>query len=285
MSKNQGQAWLEKQTEKFVRDMFKELEKKSKVIDRDYQRLQNDLIASVSAYFQEYSQNGEITQPMLYQMRLMELSQQLGARLTELGYEHNELLNKVLEEFHNEAIQFHSDILSNAEEYGLDLDFYKANIPAIELASAYPYQKYDFVIALNKQTARVGRKINELLMRHIATGQTIPQLTKEIQEACNMGRFFARRIATTETSRVYNTATIQRYKGAGVSHFKWLDSTEAINRSKRSGKSPVCSPCREKATHNNGIYEASELPPLPLHPHCRCTVIAHSFEAEQQSLF
>lgn len=285
MALNKGQEWLEKQTVKFVKRLFVELEKKMKLIDKDYKAIQEDLMSSVSAYFQEYSHNGEITQPMLYQLRLMQVSLQLEARLQALGIEHNELLNNVLEEFHNEALQFQTDLLKHAEEYGLDLDFYRFSEEAVELASAYPYQRYDFTIALNKQTARVGRAINQALTQSIALGTSLPKLTKQIQEACDMGRFFARRIAQTETSRVYNTVAKQKMKDAGVTRVKWLDSTEAIARSKRKGKSPVCPTCRERATANGGIYPIDQLPPLPAHPHCRCTIIYHSFESEQLSLF
>ena len=285
MALNKGSAWLEKQTNKFVKSLFSELEKKMKIIDGDYKAIEKDVLASVTSSLQEYSSNGEITQPMLYQLRLMSVQQQLEARLTKLGIKHDNLLNDILEKFHNKALQFQTDLLKHAEEFGLDMDFYKFSEEAVELASAYPYQRYDFTVAFNKQTARVGRAINEALTKSIVMGTSLPKLTKQIQEACDMGRFFARRIASTETSRVYNTVAKTKMKDAGVSHVKWLDSTEALARSKRKGKSPVCPTCRERATKNGGIYRINELPPLPAHPHCRCTIIYQSFESEQLSLF
>lgn len=276
MSIKNKREWLTAQTEKYVNELFSHLDSQLIVVEADYDRIYKDLLASLTAGFEKYSFEGKLTNQMLYQYHVMQLSLQMEAKLTELGIQHNRLLNDILKQYHKETIDFQTVLLAEGGAYGLNPSNHLIDFKALEIAAMYPYQDYDFTSSFRGNSMKIGRELNELLIKKYTVGLSVWDLAKELEKKTDLASFYTKRIARTEASRVSNASTMVCYKDAGIKKVKWLDSTEAIKRSKRA-KSQVCTSCREKATTNGGIYDLDKVPPLPLHPHCRCTTIAYEF--------
>jgi len=76
-------------------------------------------------------------------------------------------------------------------------------------------------------------------------------------------------IVETENSRAHNRGRVAFYTDAGLSTFRWYTAKDER----------VCRICGPK---HNRVYKTEDLPDLPLHPACRCTVVAEEATALKQ---
>lgn len=263
--------WLKSTSEKLVNSTFKNLEENFKLIEKEYNQVYNEIVTKLVKLTEESIKDGKITSPTLYQNKFAQIVQQAVIQLTQLDDSHGDYLSKLLENYHETISSYQAGILKLAREEGILFREKELNESALSIAVQYPYEKYPFKSALAKGTVKVGEKLNILLANKIIEGTSVVKLIPKIEEAFNLKRYEAERIARTETSRVLNNASLNVYKHAGIQKVKWLDSTEAIKGSKIK-KALVCGECRKVATFNDGVYSMEELPQIPLHPHCRCTI-------------
>lgn len=271
LTNKQKQEWLKAHSERLVQKTFKNLEDNFNTISKDYEAVYLELIANVSKAVEETLVDNSISSPMLLQNKLMMLVQQAVTRLTLLDKQHDTYLQKMLKDYHTTITAYQIDLIKKAREEGILFSKVELNETALQMAIQFPYQEYSFVTGLNNGTFKVHDKLNKLLANKILDGTSVVKLSKEIEATFNIKKHVAERIARTETSRILNQASLNTYKQAGLTKVKWLDSTEAIKSSRRN-KTLVCKDCRKVATHNGGIYPIDEVPSLPLHPYCRCTV-------------
>ena len=271
MSNIRKKAWLEAQSEKLVHKTFKNLEDNFKDIEDDYKEVYNELIANITKAVEQHLINEEITSPMLLQNKFVQIVQKSVSQLTALDNSHDDYLRRLLENYHITITEYQIGLMKLARDEGILFKNMELNETALNVALQFPYKDYDFLTGLNKGTFKVQDRLNKLLVNKVFTGTSVAKLIPQIEDAFNVKRNIAERIARTETSRVLNTACLNTYKQAGLEKVKWLDSTEAIKGSKKK-KALVCRDCRDVATRNGGIYYIYEVPSLPLHPHCRCTV-------------
>lgn len=256
------QAWLIEQSEKLTALIFKQLEKDLKPLSRDYKRVYNNVIISLTELNSEMiDEKGNILNENLYYNKLQEIKQQAGRELTELVYKHDTVINEILEKYQEEIIKTQFDNLDTVK-------LKTSNLTVQQYAYQYPYQAYPFIKNLQKTVFYVDDKLNDILTLSVIKGTGYAKVTREIKQAFGVCNFIARRIARTELSRIYNQTSKNIYRNEGVDKVKWLDSTEVIT----PDKPKVCKHCREKATTNNGIYQIDNVPNIPLHPHCRCTL-------------
>jgi len=68
------------------------------------------------------------------------------------------------------------------------------------------------------------------------------------------------RMARTEVMRAANEGRLAEYQLRGVVLVKWVDTSESA--------------CKECSALNGEVFTISELPPLPKHPECTCTIVA-----------
>ena len=263
--------WLVAQSEKLVHETFKNLEDNFNYITDDYKEVYFELIANVTREIENHLINGEITSPMLLQNKFVRIVQQSVSKLTTLDSVHGDYLRKLLENYHVTITEYQIGLIKLARDKGILFRDMELNETALQVALQFPYKDYDFVTGLNGGTIKVHDRLNKLLVNKTLKGTSVSKLIPQIEEAFDVKQHIAERIARTETSRVLNTACLNAYRQAGLEKVRWLDSTEAI-RGSRISKALVCKSCREMATTNGGIYLINEVPPLPLHPHCRCTI-------------
>lgn len=272
MTSQEKRDWLKANSERLVNKTFKNLEDNFKSIEKDYKAVYNELIANLSKAIEEHIVNGEINSPMLLRNKFVQIVQLAVGQLTLLDDSHDKYLRKLLRSYHVKITEYQIGLIKMARDEGILFTKFELNETALNMAMEFPYQEYQFVTGLGKGTFKVQDKLNKLLVNKVFEGTSVAKLIPQIEEAFNVKRHIAERIARTETSRVLNQASLNTYRQAGLNKVKWLDSTEAIKGSTKK-KALVCKDCREVATYNGGIYGIDEVPQLPLHPHCRCTVI------------
>ena len=263
------QRFLIEESERLVASVFDNLEDNLKAISRDYQSVYTSIVSKILKEIEEATVNGEIISPNLLDNKLRVHIQEAVASLTLMDKNHDAYLNEILKDYYDSLVAHQVELINFAKENNIILT--EVQEVAVNIATQFPYENYPFVTSLRKGTFYVGDKLNILLSAKLLDGKSTVKLANEIEEIFGTKKHIARRIARTETSRIINQANKTVYQRAGISKVKWLDSTEAIKGSTKA-KTLVCSKCHEVATKNGGIYEINNLPPLPLHPHCRCTI-------------
>ena len=271
MTSQEKRDWLKANSERLVNKTFKNLEDNFKSIEKDYKSVYNELIANLSKAIEDHIVNDEIVSPMMLQNKFVQIVQLAVGQLTLLDDSHDKYLRKLLRSYHVKITEYQIGLIKMARDEGILFTKFELNETALNMAMEFPYKEYSFVTGLGKGTFKVQDKLNKLLVNKVFEGTSVAKLIPQIEEAFNVKRHIAERIARTETSRVLNQASLNTYRQAGLTKVKWLDSTEAIKGSTKK-KALVCKECREVATYNDGIYGINEVPQIPLHPHCRCTV-------------
>ena len=106
----------------------------------------------------------------------------------------------------------------------------------------------------------VKKGVADTVLRGKGTNLLINQLRKEFDVSYG----YARRLAITESARVYSEAQKANYEANGVEWFEVITELKACK---------ICQP------FNGKIFKVSELVPAlnapPFHPNCRCTTVPH----------
>ena len=106
----------------------------------------------------------------------------------------------------------------------------------------------------------VKKGVADTVLRGRGTNVLINNLRKEFDVSYG----YARRLAVTESARVYSEAQKANYEANGVEEFEIMTELKACK---------ICQP------FNGKIFKVSELVPAlnapPFHPNCRCTTVPH----------
>lgn len=106
----------------------------------------------------------------------------------------------------------------------------------------------------------VKKGVADTVLRGKGTNVLINNLRKEFDVSYG----YARRLAVTESARVYSEAQKANYEANGVEEFEVMTELKACQ---------ICQP------FNGKIFKVSELIPAlnapPFHPNCRCTTVPH----------
>ena len=91
--------------------------------------------------------------------------------------------------------------------------------------------------------------------------QSMSLIKKQLNQILSISFYNARRITTTELSRLYNTSTLEKYKEAGVEEYQILAERD----------SRTCEECLKLDGKKFPITDLFDRPPF--HPNCRCTIL------------
>ncbi|PHE19187.1 hypothetical protein COF59_08135 [Bacillus pseudomycoides] len=253
MSITKKQAWLIKETERVAKEMHDNLEDYLDTLDKRYRHIYESLMTDFIEVLNQDSLGAS-----LQRARLSSLITQTEAQLSSLGLEVNMKLKQKLADIYEVSKAAHDQILAKITDP--KKTFSVLPVGAIGIASVFNYGGYVFETSVNKAITKTGEALNNVLVEGLAKGWGIPQYAKQIQEKMDSGAYYAKRIARTETSRVYNEAASQSYRDFGVTKVEWLATLE-----KRT--------CARCAALHGKKYKMGNTPPIPLHPHCRCTLV------------
>lgn len=101
-------------------------------------------------------------------------------------------------------------------------------------------------------------------------------LTGMVSAAVGNQRYVAERLARTETARVQFEAQQKSIIDAGYKYVKWMAEGSA------------CKLCREIAYKDNGydengVYKAKDVPDIPVHPNCMCSISAYWVDDDKKN--
>ena len=197
--------------------------------------------------------------------RYYELMNQINAELDRLGYRQIDSIEKKLLDVYEKQSAI------TASSFGLynTVDKEAATLVIRELWCSDGKGLSDRIWA-NK--AALVQKLESSLFDFVSRGQPTAQLTSDlIAEQIPMSEFKsildddfkeaynnARRLVRTETARIQNRATQDRYKEAGFTKYRILAEPDCCD---------VCADLQEQ------VFDIDDLV-LPAHPNCRCAMVA-----------
>jgi len=111
-----------------------------------------------------------------------------------------------------------------------------------------------------ENTAKLQQTLNDGLIDCVVTGKKTTELKQILMKRFNVSYYRANSLVRTELAHINTMATKQRYEDYGIKKYEiWADKDE--RRCKVCGK-----------LHQT-VYEIHELPKVPAHPNCRCSII------------
>lgn len=98
----------------------------------------------------------------------------------------------------------------------------------------------------------------------VLRGQGTAHLINKLKKEFDVSYSYARRLAVTESARVYSEAQKANYEANGVDEFEIMTEAKAC---------PICQPFNGKTDKVSELVPALNAPPF--HPNCRCTTVPH----------
>ena len=197
------------------------------------------------------------------------LKSKIGARLVELGVEQEtDLTKKLWNDYTKEkerqagilSITAKSDLWTSKEVQG---QIYK------QIANASFSQR--IWADIDGLKGQLDGLVSTAIIRGDNPKVMAQWLTGRVSAAVGNQRYVAERLARTETARVQFEAQQKSIIDAGYKYVKWM------------AESSACKLCREIAYKDNGydedgVYKAKDVPDIPVHPNCMCSISAYWVE-------
>ena len=252
--------------DKTVTDLDRELGRQYARVGRDLKRLFLSTIEELK------NQDGVITPSDLYKSdRYYKLMNQVNEELSQLALKQTKALENTLPEVYEQQSLIERNVLG--DRFGLysTVDREAARLVVNELWCS-DGKGFSDRIWRNKDF--LTQRLEQSLFDFVSRGQPTAQLTSDLiadqigQEAASLGSILdddfreaynnARRLVRTETARIQNRATQDRYKEAGFTKYHILAEPDCCD---------VCADLQEQ------VFDIDDLV-LPAHPNCRCAMVA-----------
>lgn len=222
----------------------------------------------MNLYDQIKDEEDEVLISHLYKYnRYYDLLNNLNGNLAKLGMKEIKLMNSAL----------HKQYLTNSQltidELGFNMSYDENAVKkAIEKIWAPNGKHWSSSVWSNK--AKLSDKVQKGLVDCLARGVSRVELAQTLMDTfSSVGFYEADRLARTELAFIQNQAIYDRYLDAGIEQYTFLATHDAVVSGKNKGK--TCSHCEEQDEEVYYLKDARvgvNYPPL--HPHCRCSVLA-----------
>ena len=115
-------------------------------------------------------------------------------------------------------------------------------------------------------TQYLANSLDTLLTQSIINGRHPNDVAKELRRQFDISQKQAERLMRTESARVHAECAVKSMEKNGVTKYEWVSEPSACK---------ICSPLDSKTFEVKGAEFGNVKHPLfPLHPNCRCAVIA-----------
>ena len=122
--------------------------------------------------------------------------------------------------------------------------------------TAWSGENYSTRIWRNR--AQLASRVREEVTQAVLDGKPVGRIAADLQSAFSSSWSQAERLARTETSYVFNQASLRRYAELGIRQVRWITG---INDGRE------CEVCSERSGQ---VYDLNNAPMMPAHPNCRC---------------
>lgn len=194
------------------------------------------------------------------------IKSKIGARLVELGVEQEEsLTNKLWTDYIKEK-ERQAGILGITAKSNLWTSKEVQEQIAGQIAGAnFSKRIWADIDGLKGQ---LDGLISSAVIRGESPIKTAKWLTGMVSASITNQEYAAERLARTETARIYFTAEQNSLMKYGYKFVKWIAEGNACK---------VCRQIADKSTEygDDGVYPVREVPNIPVHPNCMCSISAY----------
>lgn len=218
------------------------------------------------------------------QERILNTLSRKGA-ITRLQGLHASIDNAILKLYDKQQITMY-DILKDGYEdgyyrgifriqqgLGIGTDFTKVNERAVRQAVLTNHGKGNFSSRLYGHSKTLSKDLQENLTVGIIRGESVDEMAKRISKRLDVSMSNAKRLVRTETAYIHEMATLDGYKEAGITSYRYLATLD--NRT-----SAICQGLDQQVFPVEEAVSGVNFPPM--HPNCRSTTEA-VFEDEIES--
>lgn len=193
------------------------------------------------------------------------LKADIGERLTQLGLDQQKALTNKLSSDYNRETSRQMGILSGTAKEDL---FRKADTMKtlyVQIGGA------DFSDRIWANVDRLKAGLDGVIASELIAGKNprdvADKLNSYVKNDFQNADYASERIARTETARIQYVAAVNAIKGYGYDYARWYAEPVA------------CKICAGIADYDDGygrgIYPLKDLPEVPEHPNCRCSIGAY----------
>ena len=219
-----------------------------KIYARAYKSMEKELLSLHKAVVKN---GGKMTRSQLYRMRqYRELMQQITGISKSINEDVNKAIYETLEKAYEQTFTELASVVDASTFTLVD----KKQVESIIKTKFYGSHFSDRVWS---NTRAIAQRMKNDIVEAAVKGESRDVLVKRIKDDYDVAFFKADRIVRTETMRVLNQSSLQKYKEFGITKVKWLTS---------SGACPICQKFK------NHIFDIDECLPIA-HPNCKCTQI------------
>lgn len=156
---------------------------------------------------------------------------------------------------------------------GVGTDFTRLNERAIRQAVLTDHGKGNFSKRLYQHSKTLSKDIQENLTIGIIRGESIDKMAERISRRLDVSMSNAKRLVRTETAYIHEKATLESYKEAGITTYRFVATLDGRT-------SEICQELDRKEFPVDKAMPGENFPPM--HPNCRSTTEA-VFEEEIES--
>lgn len=194
------------------------------------------------------------------------LKSKIGARLVELGVDQEESLTNELWNDYTKEKERQAGIFGITAKSNLWTSKEVQEQIAKQVAGAnFSKRIWADIDGLKGQ---LDGLISSAVIRGEAPQKMAKWLTGMVSASITNQQYVAERLARTETARVYFTAQQNSLMKYGYKLVKWIAEGNACK---------VCRQIADKSTEygDDGVYPVREVPNIPVHPNCMCSISAY----------
>lgn len=199
--------------------------------------------------------------------RLEYLKSQVGLRLTEANMNIASELNLKLNDDYIDEAKRQAGILGKTLKYNVAL--LGDNISKIIMSSTKG-GNWSERLWVNNDALKA--RLDSVLATGLITGQSnqvmARQLKDQVRTAVTNSRYITERLARTESARVQFKAQMDSITAADYKYVKWYAEPGACR---------ICQEINDSDRYDlgYGVFPVDEVPSIPVHPNCRCSVSAY----------
>lgn len=215
-----------------------------------YQQASKDIKAEIFDTYQKMNIEKPLISDFYRYNNLQKIEKQINDSILQLGSKEVDYTKQSLQHATLVGSQAAADVLNTNV----------LNKSAIDELIKRPWHDANFSDRIWKNKAQLINSLKSELTNGIIQGKSIYEVANTIDGRLDVGRGQTQRLVRTEYMHALNQGQIESYRAKGYTKLKWIatmdDKTSKI--------------CRKR---NSKEYDIENLPDIPAHPNCRCTMV------------
>ena len=215
-----------------------------------YQQASKDIKAEIFDTYQKMNIEKPLISDFYRYNNLQKIEKQINDSILQLGTKEVDYTKQSLQHATLVGSQAAADVLNTNV----------LNKSAIDELIKRPWHDANFSDRIWKNKAQLINSLKSELTNGIIQGKSIYEVANTIDVRLDVGRSQTQRLVRTEYMHALNQGQIESYRAKGYTKLKWIATMD-------DKTSKICRKLNRKE------FDIENLPDIPAHPNCRCTMV------------